>query len=874
MNTSFQITGSFQGADAIISKYKQIEESVKAITNALKDQVGVSGRLGRESNDSSGRRTRQLKEEEAGILKVAHQYEKYYRGIQQVKGVWSEQFEGFHKYNEAAQTLERAEARFETLNLGAHATAQGLKAVDDVVKQGRNSYSDMTNEIISLHSALGNLEEATQFLDLASKTEYVFSSLFGLSPEQTRRDVKLTTQALEQMGALKMTGPPDASGHASFSDKDKERFMKYYDTVFKMKMLTGGQISGSEIQQFVARSGVAGMQLSPEGLQNMTYLISELGGAGAGVGLASMFQSWRALRQGAGGQRSFENMAALGLVDIEKAKREKLVDFTKEGRIKKLKPGAIPIADLLSEDPMQFAAAIQEALEKNGKKVFGKNFDPKNVSSVALALSQITGSRTAMNELAKMIIQSPQIHKDARNVERSMGLDEATKLLDEKGVGQLKRWEVAIENFEQKAGQPLLHTLAGLGTAGVPFLNFLEKHPTMAMAGMSTLKLTTGMMEMIAVYRQIKMAGLVSNALNAGTSGSAIAQTGANAAAASTQVGLYRRQLTNIPSVIGTTIALSAATGLLAYLLKLKDEAEAAWADAKGAAQQGKTATDRLYGTKNVSDETIKMMGYHGMAGQLSEFLKGDVETPFHPKELVGSGFWEKYILGHQGRSDEMVRRMREQMPELAMPSQFAFFVDSLKKNKNLTSEQRQQLMNSAITAQPKAYEKYDAALKAANGDQIAAINALVEQDRAQATAAQTAAEQINKLSGSAEKLSGKFENFHFPGETNDDGTSKNGPGFFHNNSSHRNLGNDGPTLTKVLGRVTDALKSSGSAGHTKATVKASGPTHLTIQAPVTAYGEVNEAKIEAAVKRGIMSAKNELLKVLYIAYKDREPVA
>jgi hypothetical protein len=866
MQTTYQIAGSFTGADGIVSKYREIEAAVKGVTNALKDQVSASAGSQRQAQQGSQQRRRAHEEESGSLRKLAEQYHKYHVGLREARYIWHEQWEGVTKYTEAAEELQKAEMRFKALNLGAEETAKGLRAVRDVTKEiGGVRLDAMTDQLTDLHAVFGELHEAMEFLPTAAKTQYVFGAMFGKSPEETERDIRDTMKALEQKGALRATGPVGPGGTHTYTYKDKESFLKYYDEAVRMKVLSGGRLSGRELLNFMGTAGVAGKALSPEGMRNLTFMMLEMGGGRAGTSLMSLFQSFVALRQGAGGPRAAEALKQLGLVDPNK------IEWTQRGtpHIKRLLPGAIPIAELLGEDPLQFAKAMTEAIKKHGKNILGHDVDMQNAFDVGRVLSQITGRQTGMSGLASMILQMTQFEKEAANVKKSMRLDDLKKMVDESDVGKLAKLEAEYKNFLMNAGMPMLSMLGNMAAVAGPAFAWVNQHQSVVMFAAAMIPLWrvfNGVAGTLAAFRNFQAANVIIS------SGAAISQTGGQAATAAAQVGLFRRQLSGVPSVIGTTIALSAATGLIAYLFQLKDEAERAWAEARGAAAQGKTATDRLYGTKGVSDQTIKMMGFHGMDGQLSQFLKGDIETPFHPKELVGNGFWEKYVLGHQGRSDEMTRRMREQMPELAMPSQFAFFVDALKKNKNLTSEQRQQVMNSAIAAQPKAFEKYDAAMKAAKGDEVAAINNLIEQDRAQATAAQTASEQINKLGGAADSLSTKFQNFHFPGETDNDGKPKTGPGFFHNNSSRRNIVNDVPTLTRVIGRVSDVLKSSAPARHADATYGGSGELRVTVHAPVVVHGQGNPVEIEAAVKRGIMSAKYEMLKVLNIAYKDRRP--
>jgi hypothetical protein len=858
--TTYQIQGSFSGADGIVSKYKEIEAAVKAVTNALKDQVSASAGSQRQSQQGSQQRRRAQEEESSSLRRLTEQYHRYHTGLREAKYIWHEQLEGVTKYTDAAEELQKAEMRFKALNLGADETAKGLRAVRDVTKEiGGVRLDAMTDQLTDLHAVFGELHEAMEFLPTAAKTQYVFGAMFGKSPEETERDIRDTMKALEQKGALRATGPIGPGGTHSYTKEDKDTFLKFYEEAVRMKVLSGGRLSGRELLNFMGTAGVAGKALSPEGMRNLTFLMLEQGGGRAGTSLMSLFQSFVALRQGAGGPRAAEALKQLGLVD------DKKIEWTTRGtpHIKRLLPGAIPITDLLGEDPLQFAKAMTEAIKKHGKNVIGHDVDTQNAFDVGRVLSQITGRQTGMSGLASMIIQMAQFEKEAANVKKAMSLDDLKKMVDESDVGKLAKLEAEYRNFLMNAGMPMLSMLGNLASVAGPAFAWVNEHPSLVkfLAVMIPLwRVFNGVAGTLAAFRNFQAANVIIG------NGSAIAQAGANAAAANAQLGFFRRQLTGIPAVLGTTITLGLATGVIAYILKLKDEAEAAWNEAHQAATSGDKTTTRMLAEKNVPDDTVRSVMRGEAQSSLANFFKNlESEGPWYTSIIP---FWKQQAWDtDKGQLGEMLAK---QVPALARPSSFAQFMAVIDSSKQ-SEPNRNAVREAARFRFPTAAAAYDKALEATKGDKFAAIEQLIQKDRDAAQASQTLQSQFDKLGGSVADLSGKFEKFHFPGETDNDGKPKNGPGFFHNNSFRRNLGNDAPTLTRVLGRVNDVLKPS-MANRSADGTAGLRAIHLEVNAPFTVYGDANTANIQTAVRNGVLQAKHEILRVINIAYKDREP--
>ncbi len=739
MSDTYQIIGTFAGAEQIVAKYKEIEKAIKGVDAANKALGRTSNQTTNQGGQGSSYRTRQHREEAGAIMKVAEAAHKYRIAMRETREIVRSQVESFIPFKEGAETLARAEMQFRSLNLSANENAEAFKVINDIVKNGKNTYADLTGELQNLHAAFGDLHHAMEFLPTAAKTEYVFSALFGKNPQETQANILSTMRALEQMGALRGTGPKDSHGIAQVTEADMDRLKQYYDTVIQMQVMTKGLISGQDLQSFVATGGVAAKQLSPEGLRNMTFIIQEMKGGRAGTGLMAMFQSFRAFRQGAGGQRSFDTMAELGLVKPRhELERQGLAEFSKEGRIKKLLPGAVPVADLLAEDPVQFATAIHEALIKNGDKVFGtgrgrKKFDPMATTDVALALSQITGSKTSMNELATMILQISQIQKDSANVKKSMTQDELNKMVDESPLGKLKKWEVALENFRQKAGLPLIEVLGQLATAGQPFLEFLGQHPKLAFWTLAGFKATTTFFELSSVLRQFQMLKAISQFNSLSTAALGASQ---NVAGVTSSV--------KGASALGSTLRAGLYVGLIISLEELARQAietDDAMKDMNASAKTALDSYNKLEELKKGKGEKVPAQITANAAAGAIEALKVGGESKFGLVTRLKDALENNFSLLDTARNPfSMISPLMHLIPrdnvgaateilkdrarELSNPEIMEKFIEKVNRGAmGLSDTGKENLMQALAKAFPQAFEQATQSLKI---QEEAAANALI----------------------------------------------------------------------------------------------------------------------------------------------------
>jgi hypothetical protein len=623
----------------------------------------------------------------------------------------------------------------------------------------------------------------------------------------------------------------------------------------RIKSYTKGGIGGAELRQFTQTGGVGAMQLDPEGLMNLVSVMEAMGGGQVGTGLMAQIQAFVGFRQGAGGQRSFENMSKMGLIDFEKAQREKLVEFTKEGRIKRLKPGAVPISRLLGKDPLMFADAMAEAIKKNGDKVVKREKGMSEEEHLTGVLTQLTSSKTSMNLLAKMILLRENIRKDAAGMRKSMGSEELFKLASEEDIGKLVRFEQEMENFKEKVGLPLIKVLADLATAGKPFIDFLSHHPKLALYSFFAFKAASGFIQMFAALRHFQAANAIINS------------TAAAAQNAGNQVAWYRRSLTGIPAMVSTTIAVVGLSILIAKIIELKALADEAIADRTKVEKGAADSLKKMYRTPGIKPEQIEQLGKASMGGQISEYAKS---FPSLHRSMLDQYIAHFYAnpdqygpqIGDPKNRGMVVTDLQQNFSQLGIPSQFAMFRAQLDKVKMPLAE-KQSLFQAAELAFPKAFEDYKQALEKSGYDQAAAIRLLIETDQKAAqgmqnaaNAAQQFADKINAL-----KLQPGSGATGESGETPEPivGHAKGGlTRRNHTANLHRN------ELILPLDQVPSRVAKELGGGSSSPSVT----QHINLVVHVGAGTDVNA--IKQAVQQVLLQSKHELNKTLTTATKDR----
>lgn len=727
MSTSiYEIKGRFDGVNQIIHSFDRIHQAVSKVNAALQQQKTLTTNLTPKLHTPSQPR---LTQGYAGRDRL-ETMDRLISAGRESREVWRRQYEALKLYTDEAKDLSMAQNRFRALNLTAEETARGLAAVRDTANQiGGVKLSTLTDELVGLKSVFGDIDQAVSQLPTAAKMRFTFQALFNADPKQLEGDITKTMRALELMGAVRQTPGGGV---------DTERFNQYLDSIIRIKAFTRGAIGGEEMRQFVGRGGVAAMGLSPEGLLHMASMMEAMGGASAGTSLMSALQNFRYLRQGAGAGRAADALEKLRLVDLKKA------EFTKEGRIKKLLPGAIPVAELLGENPVEFADALALSIKNYGKEVIGKTPDITNARDVGDVLGQITGNRRTGDVLAKMILLRENIRKDVASMKQAEGFDQLFKRAEDSPMGRLLKYEAALDNFRSQVGTPMLEMGARLLSAWTPFLqsatDFLSQHPKMALMGAAALIAGRGLAGVGQSALAFRLALQHSLPTLAATQQSLLT-TGAAAQTASNKLAWYRRGLTSLPGMITTTIAVLGVGILIEYIRQLKAEKDQAYEDLAKTQQGGKKTTEKLYGA-GLDNDRLKLLGQRQMPGTLRGFL--DTYENVRPWQWLGSK--DRYLLGMEqtyGDHNDLAEKFKKYMPELSMPSQFGLFSKALGDNKNLSDKQKIDIFQGAIKAFPEAFKSYSEIFKQSGGDIHKTITLLIEQDKRAAEAATKLAESM-----------------------------------------------------------------------------------------------------------------------------------
>jgi hypothetical protein len=289
-----------------------------------------------------------------------------------------------------------------------------------------------------LHAAIGDSKEALAAMPAFAKLAFVYQAQ-GKGEGYAHRQLRDSAKTLEMLGYTK--------DHAGISTG--------LDFLARADVATNGAMNGSEFRQFVARAGTAARAMSVQGLANMAALVTEQGGAGAGVGLLALQNN---LLNGRISNKAGFYLHQAGLVDEGKNKialQQRWGD--KWDRHKdEVTAGAIRGADVLRGDAVGwFATTALPLLAKAG--ISG---DAQLTEFFAKGLSNARGS----NEASLIATQLLRVQKDAHILTSSTGLDGQAARYQQTYAGRMVEYHKRTEDLMQTLGDTLLPTVnEGLG---------------------------------------------------------------------------------------------------------------------------------------------------------------------------------------------------------------------------------------------------------------------------------------------------------------------------------------------------------------------------------------------------------------------------
>ena len=226
--------------------------------------------------------------------------------------------------------------------------------------------------------------------------------------------------------------------------KSPAEFLNKANMMQKVISSTGGMVKPSDYYNFIQTAGVSGRLLSNEMFYyTMEPLIQEMRAGRVGTGTMSAYNN---LAQGKSTARAANELMRLGLLD------KSMVEWTKIGTVKQIKPGALTGMDQFTSNPYQWM-----------KETLLPAFAGKGITSEKDVLNEmgaIFGNRTGSNLFSLMFMQGTGAdNKIAKNMRIAMGaMDTAqmVKLARSSPQGAEMALGKAWENLKIATGEALI----------------------------------------------------------------------------------------------------------------------------------------------------------------------------------------------------------------------------------------------------------------------------------------------------------------------------------------------------------------------------------------------------------------------------------
>ena len=332
-------------------------------------------------------------------------------------------------FTDPAMELARARQRFQLLGYSKEEQGRGMSAVGKTVREVKGvREADVLEVLTGLSNTVGSVDEAINLLPLAAKHIANIETVYGDKVGRTEAIRQFTDSAK----ALELLG----------KDKDPGEMQRYMNIIAQATMASGGDIDPAEFRNFAKRATLAAPGLTEKGLFKFMPLIQQMGGDAAGTGLMTLYSNMVGGRIPANKLKNWED---LGLLDRSK------VEFNKQGQVKRLRDGAIPIAEELGRDPLAVADKLSEKLK-------GSGVDTSDYDQVNRKLMSLFGDRKGAGMIAQMINYRAAMAKETKNYERTPTITEANAQIFGPGntLGQYKDFQATEYNARAAVGAPVL----------------------------------------------------------------------------------------------------------------------------------------------------------------------------------------------------------------------------------------------------------------------------------------------------------------------------------------------------------------------------------------------------------------------------------
>ncbi|MDE1140921.1 hypothetical protein SB783_21970 [Paraburkholderia sp. SIMBA_009] len=423
---------------------RDLRGNMTATTTAMNDQMRKLEALGeREKRVGAARKSMQKMQGVAAGMAV---------GGYAAKSTGAHIFGDLHESLDQAKEYQREAMRIKALGLGDHASANAVKYASSL-----NTYGVSTNDnMVMMRDALSIFADehhAQMVMPTLAKMKFANDSMFGAEDAHANEE-----KFMNMLKVIELRG----------GTKNEGTFKDEANMVQKVITATGGRVGGDEWRNFIQTGGVAAKQLRKDAFYyQMEPLIQEMGGHAVGTGLMSAYSN---VYQGKTTVRAAKQMMSLGLLD------PKMVEYTKIGTIKQVKPGALAGGDQLKASPLEWLEKV--LLPKLAAKGIT---EPDKVKDM---ISTIFTNRTAANLFTTMYMQRDQIHKSERLNTGADGIDEgAAKGRQLAQGGELETLR-QLKNLQGEIGDKILPAYnAALGvtaSATAKVVGFMKEHGTAA----------------------------------------------------------------------------------------------------------------------------------------------------------------------------------------------------------------------------------------------------------------------------------------------------------------------------------------------------------------------------------------------------------
>lgn len=372
---------------------------------------------------------------------------------------------GAHVLGDLRETLDESKKaenegmRIKALGLGDHAAEDAIKYARAMKMYGVSTTDNLTMMRDAL-TIFADEHHAQMVMPTLAKMKFANESMFGAEDAHANEE-----KFMNMLKVIELRG----------GTKDEATFKDEANMVQKVLTATGGRVGGDEWRNFIQTGGVAAKQLRKDAFYyQMEPLIQEMGGHAVGTGLMSAYSN---VYQGKTTVRAAKQMMSLGLLD------PKMVEYTKIGTLKQVKPGALTGGDMLKASPLEWLEKV--LLPKLAAKGIT---DPDKVKDM---ISTIFTNRTAANLFTTMYMQSGQIHKNEKLNAGADGIEELKSKGEQITTGRETESLAQLKNLKQEIGEkvsPLYN--AGLqiqATLTAKVVGFMKEHSTAATAIITAL---------------------------------------------------------------------------------------------------------------------------------------------------------------------------------------------------------------------------------------------------------------------------------------------------------------------------------------------------------------------------------------------------